>query len=332
MSKKHLILLLALCLGSLARAQTERGALRDSISAVERAVQGLKRRLSEREALLKRLRAARPLKRWKIKGTQRITFDQAAFSHWVGGGNDAIALSAQLDYRFGYRRGIQDWESRIDLGYGLRDAAGEGSRKTADELHLSSRYNCRYAKRWTLGEFLDFRTQFDKGYNYEVSSTDYISKFMAPGYLKTGPTLSYSPTADFYLSLSPAALKFNFVLDRTLSERGTYGVKPGRAVFTQFGADLSTYYRLVLLKRVSVENRFSLYADYLRQLGNVDVNYNMLLKLRIDKYLSTVFRLGLVYDDDAKVEIAKRGTEVIYGKRLQLRQSLGVGLVYVFSN
>ena len=180
-------------------------------------------------------------KKWTLTGKQHVLFGQTSFSNWAAGGDNSAAVSARTDYRLDYRKEKHRWDNELILAYGLRKAGDEGKRKTDDELHFLLKYNCRYSQNWSVGGALDFQTQFDKGYDYDVSDTDYLSKFMAPGYLTTGPAIDYSPSDDFYVSLRPAALKFNFVLDDKLSDRGDYGVDPGKAVFTQLGGDTSIH-------------------------------------------------------------------------------------------
>lgn len=80
-----------------------------------------------------------------------------------------------------------------------------------------------------------------------------------------------------------------------------------------------------------MENRLSLYANYLKNFGNIDVNYETVIDMRINRYLSEEFTLGLMYDEDSQIAIGERSGEPIYGKRLQLKQTLGIGLTYAFT-
>ena len=330
--KKPCTLFFVLCFCKLGMAQVhEQRAVKDSIAKTREKVRSLEQQLTDKRAELKALQGKLPPKRWTVVGKHNILFDQTSFSNWASGGDNSVALSARMGYRLDYRKGKHTWGNDLILAYGLRKTGDEGTRKTDDELRFSLKYNCRYTHKWSVGGALDFQTQFAKGYNHDVSDTDYVSKFMAPGYLTTGPTIDYKPSDNFYVSMSPAAIKFNFVLDEKLSDRGDYGVDPGQSVFTQFGGNISAYYRLDLLKNVSMENRLSLYADYLKNLGNVDVNYDAVVDMRINQYLYAQFTLGLRYDDDAKVEIGAHSGEPIYGKRLQVKQTLGIGLAYTFT-
>ena len=163
----------------------------------------------------------------------------------------------------------------------MRNTLEQRTQKTDDALHLSSRYDFQYTERASWGAFLDFQTQFDKGYDPEASLPDYSSRFMAPAYFKAGPTFGYRLGKAFYLNLSFVALKLNIVLDDALSQRGAYGVHPGEKVLTQLGANLNAYCQVEVLQNVKAENRLSLYADYLRNFGNVDVNDKLLLTFHL---------------------------------------------------
>ena len=62
-----------------------------------------------------------------------------------------------------------------------------------------------------------------------------------------------------------------------------------------------------------MENRLSLYSDYLDKPKNIDFDYTMSLSMRVNKFISTNLIFQFVYDDN---EI----------QRLQILEVLGVGL------
>ena len=74
-----------------------------------------------------------------------------------------------------------------------------------------------------------------------------ISNFMAPGYLVAGLGITYAPAKWFYAYLSPASGRFTFVLDKKLSDAGSFGVDKGKNMDTEFGA----YFRSELNKDLS---------------------------------------------------------------------------------
>jgi len=166
-----------------------------------------------------------------------------------------------------------------------------------------------------------------EGYNYP-NDKNYISKFMAPGYMNYALGFDYKPNDNFSLMLSPVSTKFTFVLDDSLSTAGSFGVDPGKKFRAEFGAYLKfTYIKKSLIKNVDFQTRLDLFSNYLKNPQNIDINWDLKLDMKINEYLSAVFGTTLKYDDDIKY-IDENGNK--QGARTQLKQLLGVGLTYKF--
>jgi len=56
-----------------------------------------------------------------------------------------------------------------------------------------------------------------------------------------------------------------------------------------------------------------LYSDYLKNAGNIDLDYTIIAIMNINKYLTTNLIFQFIYDDNSI-------------KRLQVREVLGIGL------
>ncbi|GAA6770177.1 hypothetical protein AAGS39_09180 [Flavobacterium sp. CGRL2] len=156
----------------------------------------------------------------------------------------------------------------------------------------------------------------------------------------------------FYFS--PITLKTTLVLDQYLANQGSFGVKKavyatdpldpenqilieeGQKVKAEFGILFTAYMKSEIYKNVFYENRLSLYTDYLNKFGNVDIDYDTRLDLVVNAYVKANIGVHLIYDDDIKtkkdVVDPATGTksQVNEGPKMQLRQVLGVGLVYAF--
>ncbi|MDO8317419.1 MAG: hypothetical protein Q7T12_07850, partial [Flavobacterium sp.] len=68
---------------------------------------------------------------------------------------------------------------------------------------------------------------------------------------------------------------------------------------------------------VSVENRLNLYSNYLDNPQNVDVDYQMNVIMKINKYLSANVALQAIYDDNSI-------------QAVQVREVFGLGVNYGF--
>jgi hypothetical protein len=53
------------------------------------------------------------------------------------------------------------------------------------------------------------------------------------------------------------------------------------------------------MENVSMENILNLYSNYLDKPQNVDIDYQMNLSMKINRYLSTNLTFQAIYDDNA---------------------------------
>jgi hypothetical protein len=85
----------------------------------------------------------------------------------------------------------------------------------------------------------------------------------------------------------------------------------------EFGAAINGYYKLNLMENVSMENILNLYSNYLDKPQNVDIDYQMNLVMKVNKYISANLSLQTIYDDNAI-------------SAFQVREVFGVGFNYGF--
>lgn len=259
---------------------------------------------------------------WHKTGIAGITMTQVSLSNWAAGGDGSVAFDLMFNYAADYKKEKHLWQNKIELGYGLNKTKSDGTRKTNDKIYLSSNYGYAIAKNWYISGFLTFESQFAKGYDYSVSKDDFISKFMSPGYLSVGPGIKWTPKKWFTATMSPATWRGTFVLDNTLSDMGAFGVDPGEHLFSEFGGMLNAEVNYEFLPNMTLISRLNLFSNYLEEPKNVDVKLDIMVNMKINKWFSANFMFNMIYDNNTKITDKHGNT----GPRLQLRESLGVGL------
>ena len=98
-----------------------------------------------------------------------------------------------------YAQGRWSWENDLDLGYSLTKLGDQDFRKADDRIIYTTRVPWAQTNwlRWTA--FLDFRTQFYIGYNYDQEDSTSpsgflkVSNLMAPGYLTCALGAEWTP-------------------------------------------------------------------------------------------------------------------------------------------
>ncbi|CVK16214.1 Protein of unknown function (DUF3078) [Apibacter mensalis] len=263
-------------------------------------------------------------KNWKISGDHSLIVNQSSFSNWIAGGTNSFGGSARIKYSLDYKKGKNIFKNKITIGYGQVNNKNDKMRKTDDILLLESMYGRGISKNWYASVDLSFKTQMFNGYDYsahpDYTSKDRISSFMSPGYLTVGFGFDYKPDGNFQLSLLPITSKNTFVLDRKLQKKDNYGLKhDGDYMYMELGAMVNAKYKVEIMKNVVWDNSLSLFSNYLSHAERVDVNFGSVIDMKVNNHISTKLTFDLIYDHDQI-------------KRVQTRQTFGIGLSYGFNS
>jgi hypothetical protein len=285
-----------------------------------------------------------PVSPWKNKNTIGFDLNEIAFVNWSAGGTSSISGLFKGNFTRVYTTQKSKWVNELIVKYGINKQDGQTIRKSDDEFRINSTFGYRNneSSNWYHSAKFNFNTQFSNGYKYP--NTDYaISKPFAPAYTFLGAGADYFDKAKkFDVYISPITLKSTLVLDQTLANKGAFGVTKatydaegniltkGKQSKNEFGFLVTNHYKKEVWKNITMENRLSLYSDYANNFGNVDVEWKLQFDLVVNQYVSANIGAHAIYDDDVKTTEEINGEKVTKGPVLQLKQSLGIGMVYAF--
>ncbi|MDW3211864.1 MAG: DUF3078 domain-containing protein [Reichenbachiella sp.] len=275
---------------------------------------------------------------WNKGGKFGINFSQATLTNWAAGGGNTVAGSVYFNYIVDYQKGSILWQNTIDMGLGWIKEARSEQQKADDRLVLTSSFGKRLIpnnKKWFYNATVDFRTQFLEGYDPEKDPNQNkpISKFMAPGYLMTSIGIDWRPNDNFNLTLSPVTGKFTFVQDDSLSAAGAFGVDPGEKFRAEFGASLKASYNKEIFENVQFTSNLLLFSDYMDNPGKIDVNWENILNLKVNSWLSANIYNQIIYDYDIKFyEVDSNGNDILSTAtdKWQFKNIISLGLAVQF--
>ncbi len=269
---------------------------------------------------------------WKTGGVANLSLTQIAFSNWATGGVNSVAFNGLVSLYANYRDTKNSWDNSLDLGYGIlmQETYTKGYMKTDDRIDFTSKYGRKAYKNLFYTGLFNFNSQFAAGYK-TPNSTTIISNFLAPGYMTAAIGLSYQP--DNYLSVffAPFSSKMTLVMNEDLSNQGAFGVDKGKSFRGEFGGYARISYQKddfthPLLKNVSVKSKLTLFSNYLKNPQNIDINWENLIAMKVNKYITVSLNTIMIYDDDIKI-LQDNGTK---SAGLQFKEILGVGFSYTF--
>lgn len=283
------------------------------------------------------------LEGWKKGGLISLNLSQVSLTNWNAGGQNSLSMNSLISVYANLTQGKTQWENSLDLGYGL---LGQGRNKninwikTDDKIDITSKYGRKASENWWYSAFLNFTTQATPGYNYPNDSVQ-ISKFMTPGYLLLAAGMDFKVKKTFSAFVAPFTMKGTFVADQTLADLGSFGVQgvdstgtiiiPGRMSRYEMGGYIRLAFEHEVMKNVKISSKLSLFSNYLNNPENIDVTWENLIQLKVNKYISATLTTHLIYDDDVDIAVFDAdGLEIGKGPRLQFKEVLGIGFSYKF--
>ncbi|MDH5368208.1 MAG: DUF3078 domain-containing protein [Cyclobacteriaceae bacterium] len=284
---------------------------------------------------------------WEKGAKTTFTFTQTTLENWAAGGENSVAFNSGLRAFASYVKGRTMFDNLLEIGYGIIDQGDVGLRKNDDKIIFSTKIGHKIKEDGKIywSSLIDFKSQFNKGVDYQNDGSEIkISDFMAPGYLTVSTGLEWKPNNFFSLSYSPVAGKMTFVGIQRFADRGDFGVDPavydevtsiklvdGKNLRTELGSFNKIQVKKDIVKNVKLETNLELFTAYDETFGNVDINWQNVITMKINGWLMTSFITQLLYDDD--IHIATQFDEItgdpLNAKpRIQYKQILGVGLTF----
>ena len=288
----------------------------------------------------------------KFEGTLRVTLNQLAITHWAAGGesNGSGKVSSNLTYT--YDRELFKYVVNGIFAYGMSNYTKDKRyEKSEDRCELSMTMSNNNSNNLTFTSIASLKTQFSNGYTYPNDSIP-ISGFFAPAYLNVsaGYNYNYKNILSFYIS--PIAGKMTFVTNQKLANEGAYGVEAGyweihnndstwvngKNTLTELGINILIKYKQDFKNDMSIFSTLNLYNNYMdpnkSNRWNIDVDWETGIKFTINKQISAIINIHLIYDDNIRFTVTENidGKEITKQKPiLQFKESLGISFLYKFA-
>jgi hypothetical protein len=263
------------------------------------------------------------IKGWQKSGLTSLIVNQTAFSNWISGGENSIAATLSVDYNINYYNNGWSWDTKIIGSFGInKNSDSKFFKKIDDRIEINSLIGKKFIEKFSFSSFLNFKTQFAKGFKYSNASEDIeireeITRFLSPAYLQIGIGVYWKQDNSLWINMAPitgrlilASRKFTDNLD---NGEEYFGIPKGEISRFELGASLSAFYKFEVIENIQLEQRINLYSDYLGKAGNIDVDYTITAFMKINDYLSTNLIIQCLYDDNAI-------------KRVQLREVFGLAI------
>jgi hypothetical protein len=285
---------------------------------------------------------------WTTGGTTGLTFSQVYLQNWAAGGQSSMSANGLFNWYANYAKDKSTWDNTLDLGYGMLWQGDAVGIKTDDKIDFASKYGYKASEHWFYTALANFRTQFAPGYDDPFAHDtirNVISDFMAPAYALVAIGMDYKPSKNFTAFISPVTIKMTMVNDQNLADAGAFGVEgatyddlgtlltAGKNFRSELGGYFKMMYKTELAENVSLQTKLDLFSNYQNNPQNIDVNWETLITMKINDFLSTTITTQVLYDDDINIardpeDVAANG--IVSGPATQFKEVLAIGFSYKF--
>lgn len=276
------------------------------------------------------------VKYWKFENQASINFSQSYFSNWAAGGENTLATIGNYTFRSDYNKKKHKWTNWLNLALGYSYIGDAKPFKTDDKIEFISLYGYELTEKLYLTVMLTFKSQFAKGYNYKVDSTNYVSHFMAPATIDISSVgIEWKPNDHFFVNFSPVTPRWIIVDDQKLANEGSFGLDPAekdsagviiknaKKVKSMFGAKAMLVFKYEVFKNVDFVTKLELFTNYLHNPQNIDVNWQTAITLKVNSWLNVNITTELIYDDDV-IFYDAAGDPI--GPRTQFNENMKLGI------
>ena len=84
------------------------------------------------------------------------------------------------------------------------------------------------------------------------------------------------------------------------------------------------------MKNIKLTSSLGMFSNYIENPENVDINWDLLILMKVNKFITASINTNLIYDDDVNITRDKNGDGIneINGPRTQFKEIIGIGFSY----
>lgn len=284
---------------------------------------------------------------WEFEGAESLSFSQNAVgTYWQAGGLNSVATRASIKLGAKYKRGKRNWDTDLDIDYGVVKNGKYKWIKNEDQVNLSSKYGYKFTDNLLLTALLDVKSQIHNTYKVtkEGSRGDLAAGFLSPAFINLGSGIDYKyKKAGLSVYYSPLNSKITIVKDTSLLSAYLPAelASEGQTSRYELGSYLNVKYKKEILKNVTLQTKADFFTNHLKNFGSIDVNWETLMAFKVNKYLTANILTHLIYDEDIQFVIKDADGNPLQnpitgeatgkkGPRTQFREALNIGFLHKF--
>ena len=272
---------------------------------------------------------------WKSGGNFNLSIQQVSLTNWAAGGSSNLAMNSGLSLFANFAKDKKIWDRKLTVNFVFNRQRERvfSTRKTNDNFIFLSKYGRELTQFWFLSTQIDARTQLLSGYRYfkpsgsDLEARTKISDLLSPAYIQSSTGLNYKrefANKDKVSVIgSPFTGRFTIVMEDSLRNAGAFGVMPGETIRPEAGVSVTSSTDIQLLENIRWKADLNLFSNY-EKLGNIVVNFNSIINMKVNRYITTRIETILIYDE--RVMISQKEGPAKQAIQLQNLINFGIGI------
>lgn len=255
------------------------------------------------------------LPRWSQERKLGVLINQSSFDNWLAGGVNSFSGTLKMDYDLVYESQRWHWNTALDMALGYaKTMENDFLNKTEDQIELNSVLQLKTSKGWGFSSSFNLKSQNAPGYTFieQDQAVERIksSGFFSPAYLRLGIGMAYKKGQKVALQFNPLSARL-IVVDQFFTKNLAqgeqfFGVDADKTARWEAGASVGFQSKISLAKNIELATAISLVANYLEEFKNIDMDATTSLNMKVNDYLSAVFEMQFLYDDNALADLQFR--------------------------
>jgi len=266
-------------------------------------------------------------KYWSFKANGSLQWSQLYLDNWIKGGENSFSLLQIFKTSLLYNRKNTQWENYAELKLGFLNAEYKEFRKNEDLIEVSSKFGQKAFQKWYYSLSSNIKTQAFKGFDYKKNDSVRVSNFLSPLFFVLGFGLDYIPNKHISIFISPITSKTTYIRDSAIDETA-FGLKKNQHVRKEHGAFIKSSIQFELSENISIDSKLDFFTDYNDHFQEIDINLEVNLVFKVNKYINTNININTIYDHDVLVPFIDKTTHEKTGEgpRTQFKELFSIGL------
>lgn len=235
---------------------------------------------------------------WKLSGVENLQFSQLFVNNWIKGGENSASLLHDFRWQAKIAQGRHAWETNVTSKLGLTYTSTLKGRVSDDNLDINSKYGFNAVNKWYYSFLFSFKTQLFRNYSSsDIEKENPKSTLLSPAYLQFIFGMDYKRD-DLSLLLSPYTGIITAVADTADIDPTNFGIDEGHRADFINGFSVTTNWKKTIIYGIYYTTKLELFYEYFKKDGNKRFDWENILEVQINRFLTTRLTFELRYFDN----------------------------------